>query len=206
MTTTASSVTTGAAGASAAGWLTLNEAAAVLGVHANTLRRWTDRDSIRSYRTIGGHRRLASDDVYRLAGVDAPTHATPTTAACLDRGASAVIETSLLGELSDGECRLRLRTYGRQAGTRARQAGQSPAEAIRSHLPIRREIGEVVARMRFTAGIGRSEVDEREWSDALADAFFLGLADSADIVRSRVRGGERRGDGAALRGRRGTPQ
>lgn len=39
MTTTASTVTTGLSGFGEPTWLTLHEAARVLGVHANTLRR-----------------------------------------------------------------------------------------------------------------------------------------------------------------------
>lgn len=38
-------------------WLSLNEAAKVLGVHPSTLRRWSDEGSITSVRTEGGHRR-----------------------------------------------------------------------------------------------------------------------------------------------------
>ncbi len=39
-------------------WLTLNEAAKVLGVHPGTLRRWSDEGQLPSIRTGGGHRRF----------------------------------------------------------------------------------------------------------------------------------------------------
>lgn len=39
-------------------WLGLGEAARLLGVTANTLRRWTDRGHLRSFTTPGGHRRF----------------------------------------------------------------------------------------------------------------------------------------------------
>lgn len=42
-------------------WLSLNEAAKVLGVHPSTLRRWSDEGNIASVRTEGGHRRFDRD-------------------------------------------------------------------------------------------------------------------------------------------------
>lgn len=39
-------------------WLGLGEAARLLGVTANTLRRWTDRGHLPSFTTPGGHRRF----------------------------------------------------------------------------------------------------------------------------------------------------
>lgn len=40
-------------------WLSLGDAAALLGVHPTTLRRWSDEKRIASVRTEGGHRRFA---------------------------------------------------------------------------------------------------------------------------------------------------
>jgi excisionase family DNA binding protein len=42
-------------------WLSLNEAAKVLGVHPSTLRRWSDEGHLPSVRTEGGHRRYNRD-------------------------------------------------------------------------------------------------------------------------------------------------
>ena len=39
-------------------WLTLGEAARLLGVSEPTLRKWTDEGRIASFRTLGGHRRF----------------------------------------------------------------------------------------------------------------------------------------------------
>lgn len=44
-------------------WLSLGKAAALLGVHSMTLRRWSDSGRFPSYRTVGGHRRFATTDV-----------------------------------------------------------------------------------------------------------------------------------------------
>jgi excisionase family DNA binding protein len=47
--------------------LTTSEAAKILGVHINTVRRWSNRGSLKSYR-IGsrGDRRFRREDVYTL--------------------------------------------------------------------------------------------------------------------------------------------
>lgn len=47
-------------------WLRVAEAAGLLGVSVNTLRRWTDAGRIPCYRSAGGHRRYRSGDVEKL--------------------------------------------------------------------------------------------------------------------------------------------
>lgn len=44
-------------------WLTLTEAARLLGVHPATLREWADTGQVPSYRTPGGHRRFRREDL-----------------------------------------------------------------------------------------------------------------------------------------------
>jgi excisionase family DNA binding protein len=44
-------------------WLPLGKAAALLGVHSMTLRRWSDNGRFPSFRTAGGHRRFAASDI-----------------------------------------------------------------------------------------------------------------------------------------------
>ena len=48
--------------------LRLTEAAALIQVHPDTLRRWTNAGKITAYRTPGGHRRYRADDVRALMG------------------------------------------------------------------------------------------------------------------------------------------
>lgn len=47
-------------------WLTLQEAARLLGVHQNTLRRWADAGYVHVHRTPGGHRRFERAQIERL--------------------------------------------------------------------------------------------------------------------------------------------
>ncbi|HRE29869.1 MAG TPA: helix-turn-helix domain-containing protein [Anaerolineales bacterium] len=49
------------------GWLTLSAAAALLGVHASTLRLWADQGEIASTRTAGGHRRFRRSEIDAFA-------------------------------------------------------------------------------------------------------------------------------------------
>ena len=47
-------------------WLTLGEAARVLGVDETTLRTWADSGKVRVFRTPGGHRRFSAADLRAL--------------------------------------------------------------------------------------------------------------------------------------------
>lgn len=46
------------------------EAAALLGVHRDTISRWSDAGKIRSWRTPGGHRRFNQADLLALIDSD----------------------------------------------------------------------------------------------------------------------------------------
>ena len=47
-------------------WLSLSRASKILGVNEATLRNWADAGEIRTFRTPGGHRRFAADDLQAL--------------------------------------------------------------------------------------------------------------------------------------------
>ncbi len=44
-------------------WLSLSEAAELLGVHTSTVRLWSDKATIPVHRTSGGHRRYRRDEI-----------------------------------------------------------------------------------------------------------------------------------------------
>ncbi|GIW03767.1 MAG: DNA-binding protein [Thermomicrobiales bacterium] len=49
-------------------WLSIQEACEYLGVDQSTLRRWSDAGKVPVFRTPGGHRRYAIDDLLALVG------------------------------------------------------------------------------------------------------------------------------------------
>jgi excisionase family DNA binding protein len=52
--------------------MSITEASKRLNIHPATLRDWSDRGKIRTFRTPGGHRRFSGDDVDALASEAAP--------------------------------------------------------------------------------------------------------------------------------------
>jgi excisionase family DNA binding protein len=72
-------------------WLSLSEAAAQLGVHRTTLRRWANHGDVPSMRTPGGHRRFAASVIERIAQEGRSTAVTP--AAELVWAQQAMIQT-----------------------------------------------------------------------------------------------------------------
>lgn len=58
-------------------WISLGAACKLLGVNETTLRHWADDGKVRTFRTMGGHRRFSRHDVYALiaqadAGIKRP--------------------------------------------------------------------------------------------------------------------------------------
>ncbi len=47
-------------------WVKLGRACEILGVNQSTVRRWADSGQIRSFRTPGGHRRFAEEDLLAM--------------------------------------------------------------------------------------------------------------------------------------------
>ena len=47
-------------------WLSLGRACQILGVNETTLRHWANAGRIRTFRTVGGHRRFPREEVYAL--------------------------------------------------------------------------------------------------------------------------------------------
>lgn len=103
-------------------WLTLGAAAAQLGVSESTIRRWADAGEVRSFRTRGGHRRIAADDLRHI--VEGAGHAASgrdtdrisgLATARVKRRLSRGRQTSMASlEGIDGPARDRLRLLGRQ--------------------------------------------------------------------------------------------
>jgi excisionase family DNA binding protein len=59
-------------------WLSLSEAAELLGMHPATVRLWADRNDLPSRRTNGGHRRFRRSDIEARLRQDAERKPSPT--------------------------------------------------------------------------------------------------------------------------------
>ena len=59
-------------------WLSLSEAAEMLGMHPATVRLWADRNELPSRRTSGGHRRFRRSDIEARLRQDAERKTRPT--------------------------------------------------------------------------------------------------------------------------------
>lgn len=164
----------------ASGWMTLRQASELLGAHTNTIRRWVDSGAIGSYRTPGGHRRLAQHDVQALAG-DGLEAASEQPV--LDEGSVKLIESTLRGEISGRECCLQLRALGRECGREAARTGTRLAELLAEHAGVRRSIASLVGGDR---GSGVALDEQRRWADSLADALLMGISEGIDTIPERV--------------------
>jgi excisionase family DNA binding protein len=60
-------------------WLSLREAAEILGMHPATVRLWADRSEIPSRRTSGGHRRFRRTDIEARLRQDSEPKTDPAT-------------------------------------------------------------------------------------------------------------------------------
>ena len=60
-------------------WLSLSEAAELLGMHPATVRLWADRNELPSRRTNGGHRRFRRSDIEARLRQDAERKPRPTS-------------------------------------------------------------------------------------------------------------------------------
>ena len=170
-------------------WLSLRQAAELLGMHPATVRLWADRDEIPSRRTSGGHRR------FRRTDVEAHLHQVNERN---PRPAAQLLVQSVLGRVrfafTDGELST-LPWYGHfdePAREAYRGLGRRVLElllrALTSATPEEELRAEAVA-----LGSNYGSVT-RDSSVPVADAvraflYFLNLVDESVIQFAEVQGG-----------------
>ncbi len=103
-------------------WLSLSEAAGMLGVHTSTIRNWADQGRLPVHRTQGGHRRFRRDEVElcmeaQQADNESELNADKVLEAVLVRTRLRIIEGRLENEVwyqkLDEEARQQYRREGR---------------------------------------------------------------------------------------------
>lgn len=152
-------------------WLSIHAACGVLGVDQSTLRRWSDAGKVPVFRTPGGHRRYAAEDLRAMVGDPPRPAARPrlTSQALTDRSLSAYEEAYLRGARE----RRWYRAYGASGQEEHRRRGRrlvdlavrfatlAPAAGDRpSLLAEGRQIGEHYGRAGAAVGLTASETVE----------------------------------------------
>src|SRR5579871_928353 len=109
-------------------WVSLRQAADMLGVHPATVRNWADKGDLPSRRTPGGHRRFRKADLLQYAAA---------------QGELQPLEVQVIIQNALGETRLQVAALNSEAwykgmseGTREqlRQYGRQVLEALRDYL------------------------------------------------------------------------
>jgi len=152
-------------------WLSINGACALLGVDQSTLRRWSDAGKVPVFRTPGGHRRYAEEDLLALIGDGPRRQERPRVSRqnLTDRSLSAYEEEYLRGARD----RRWFRAYSpttqeehRRLGRRlvdlaVRYAAVAPGATDRaSLLGEGKQIGEHYGRSGAAAGLGAADTVE----------------------------------------------
>jgi excisionase family DNA binding protein len=118
-------------------WVSLSQACSILGVNQSTVRRWADTGLVRSFRTPGGHRRLAQDDLLAI---------TESAPARLQSAAISRIRREL-GEQSLDDWRTGMSAVGaesvRRLGQRLLDLVSDSIGRTRPPVVIEREIDEI---------------------------------------------------------------
>jgi excisionase family DNA binding protein len=144
--------------------LSLSEAAALLGVHPATLRRWADQGDVLVMVTPGGHRRFPRTEIERLTGVEAHAGDEEELAGHLVERALARTRERLPEQAGAGW------VAGFDAGERRekRETGRRLMALLRDSLAA--EDGEQAAILEGVRAIGRRYADD-------ARAHGIGLTD-----------------------------
>lgn len=190
-------------------WVNLGRACEILGVNQSTVRRWADAGQIRCFRTPGGHRRFAEEDLLSLtragAGGDLGTAAVSRIRRKLHAGRG---ETGWYQEIEESE-REALRPLGRRlvelvgeyiSGQRPRAEIEAEVDEIGRHYgellvdrgtPLRRameaftffrrSLDETAKQMAERNRMDAGEAaDARERIGGLADRVLLGVSAAYD--------------------------
>ncbi len=113
-------------------WVSLGEAAGLLGVHPTTLRTWADQGEIPSQRTPGGHRRFQRNVLDQWLNTRQPSNATASEAQLMLQSALGNTRLQVGGGQLDG-----LTWYdhlSEQARQTHRELGRSLLELLTRYL------------------------------------------------------------------------
>ena len=144
-------------------WLSLSQAADLLGVHPSTLRTWADHQKIPSHRTPGGHRRFRRSDLeewaqaQRNGPLPGPLRVVQATLGRtrLEVGTGNLVTQAWYSRLSES-ARRQHREIGSQLLASLQTYLSEPAERS-SNLLRARDFGEAYYRLGADSGLNLRE-------------------------------------------------
>ncbi len=169
-------------------WLSLSEAAELLGMHPATVRLWADRNELPSRRTNGGHRRFRRSDIETRLRQDAERKPRPT---------AQLLVQSVLGRVrfafTDGT--LRTMSWYEHFDDSALEAYRSLGRRVLELLLRALNDGTPAEELRAEAVLLGSEYGSvtRDSNVPVADAvraflYFRSLVDESVIQLAEVQG------------------
>ena len=164
-------------------WLTLGEAARILGVHQATLRTWANDDKVSSTRTPGGHRRFREDDIYSFVNETKPDSQDEETGSGLSADVEIIIQSAMGRARMNMEQLQKLSWYNyldSNAQTALRRQGQSVLRTLWDYL-LDKESDEESA-----LSLGRSYADVLINSGLLVTEALEGFQHFSDMLTESV--------------------
>ena len=186
-------------------WLSLGEACDLLQVSQVTLRQWADAGHLRVFRTPGGHRRFAREDVVALTRQQPNSHANETPGKLEDAALRRIRRRLNHEEVArqswyqsvEEEGRDRMRLFGRRLlsllvqGLPQRRASGRRQEVLAEALMLGHEYGaemsersvplkDTVEAFFFFRTLVLDSTDNRTWGPILelADRVLVGVVES----------------------------
>ncbi len=157
-------------------WVSLKQAAELLGVHPATVRNWADKGELPSRRTPGGHRRFHKTDLLQYAA---------------SQGELQPLEVQVIIQNALGQTRLQVGALNAEAWYRAisepsreqlREQGREVLEALRDYL------GSGAADVKLAAAVrlGKTYAQVLEADDLTLPQAVRGFFYFSDFVTNSV--------------------
>ena len=151
-------------------WLSLGRACRILAVNESTLRHWANVGRIRTFRTVGGHRRFSTEDIHALVqGADRADGGSGVarTPSPLDRMRRRI-------QRRKGQPEHWLRHFDEEGRSRMRMLGRRLVSLATEYLTQKRRRGELEEEARYLGlDYGRELASRRVGLGDAVSAFIF---------------------------------
>lgn len=163
-------------------WLTLAEARRLVGGSELQLRHLADTGRVRSFRTIGGHRRFLERDIRRVAANEHPDETeAPNPASAWSARLLATTAHGVIGAGGRVQALGRAHEAGAAFGATTRTEKLTLGEATAAFVDFRRRIEQLTARALRRTACSAADVEQTmsRLCD-LTDEILCGIAEAYD--------------------------